>query len=57
VVEGVEALDAYYSQYLPQLVISALIPLSILFFVFPIDVLSGVVLLLTAPLIRFFIIC
>ena len=56
VVEGVEALDAYYSQYLPQLVISALIPLSILFFVFPIDVLSGVVLLLTAPLIPFFMV-
>ncbi len=56
VVEGVEALDAYYSQYLPQLVISALVPLSILLFVFPIDLLSGVVLLLTAPLIPFFMI-
>jgi ATP-binding cassette subfamily C protein CydCD len=56
VVEGVEALDAYYSQYLPQLVISAIVPLSILFFVFPIDVLSGVVLLLTAPLIPFFMV-
>jgi ATP-binding cassette, subfamily C, bacterial CydCD len=56
VVEGVEALDAYYSQYLPQLVVSALVPLSILFFVFPIDVLSGVVLLLTAPLIPFFMV-
>ncbi len=31
-------------------------PLSILVFVFPIDVLSGVVLLLTAPLIPFFMI-
>ena len=55
-VEGIEALDAYYSQYLPQLVITALVPLSILLFVFPIDLLSGVVLLLTAPLIPFFMI-
>ncbi|MEJ5223425.1 MAG: thiol reductant ABC exporter subunit CydD, partial [Anaerolineales bacterium] len=55
-VEGIEALDAYFSQYLPQLVISALVPLSILLFVFPIDLLSGIVLLLTAPLIPFFMI-
>src|SRR5512143_1847151 len=53
-VEGIEALDAYFSQYLPQLVVSALVPLSILSLVFPLDPLSGVVLLLTAPLIPFF---
>jgi ATP-binding cassette subfamily C protein CydCD len=53
-VEGVEALDAYFSQYLPQLLIAALVPLSILFFVFPDDPLSGLVLLLTAPLIPVF---
>ncbi len=55
-VEGIEALDAYFSQYLPQLVITALVPLSILFFVFPIDPLSGLILLITAPLIPFFMI-
>jgi ATP-binding cassette subfamily C protein CydD len=55
-VEGIEALDAYYSQYLPQLVITALIPISILIVVFPIDVLSGIVMLITAPLIPFFMI-
>ncbi len=54
VVDGVESLDAYFSQYLPQLVLSALIPVSILFFVFPMDLLSGVILLITAPLIPFF---
>ncbi len=54
--EGVEALDAYFSQYLPQLVITALVPLSILLFVFPLDPLSGVVLLVTAPLIPVFMI-
>jgi ATP-binding cassette subfamily C protein CydCD len=55
-VEGVEALDAYFSQYLPQLFISALIPLLILMMVFPLDPLSGLVLLLTAPLIPLFMI-
>jgi len=55
-VEGIEALDAYFSQYLPQLVITALVPLSILVFVFPIDLLTGFVFLITAPLIPFFMI-
>ncbi|HEX5840452.1 MAG TPA: ABC transporter transmembrane domain-containing protein, partial [Anaerolineales bacterium] len=55
-VEGIEALDAYYSQYLPQLVVTALVPISILVVVFPMDLLSGIVMLLTAPLIPFFMI-
>src|SRR5512134_1319225 len=55
-VEGIEALDAYYSQYLPQLVITALVPISILIVVFPLDLLSGIVMLVTAPLIPFFMI-
>ena len=55
-VEGIEALDAYFSQYLPQLVITTLVPLSILIVVFPIDLLSGFVFLITAPLIPFFMI-
>jgi ATP-binding cassette subfamily C protein CydCD len=55
-VEGVEALDAYFSGYLPQLVLAALIPLSILAFVFPLDLISGIVLLFTAPLIPLFMI-
>ena len=49
VVDGVEALDVYFSQYLPQLVLSALVPITILIFVFPRDTLSGFVLLVTAP--------
>ena len=55
-VEGIEALDAYFSQYLPQLVLSALVPLSILVFVFPLDPLSGFILFVTAPLIPVFMI-
>ena len=56
VVEGIEALEAYFSQYLPQLVLAALVPLTILVFVFPLDLLSGLVLLVTAPLIPLFMI-
>ncbi len=51
VVKGVEALDTYFSEYLPQLFLSALTPILILIFVFPIDILSGVVFLITAPVI------
>ena len=54
VVQGVEALDAYFSQYLPQIVLAALVPLTILVWVFPLDLLSAVVLLVTAPLIPIF---
>jgi len=53
-VEGIEGLDAYFSQYLPQLVVATLIPFSILIVIFPRDPLSGIILLLTAPLIPVF---
>ncbi len=52
--EGIEALDAYFRHYLPQLALAALVPLTVLLFVFPLDWLSGLVLLLTAPLIPAF---
>ena len=51
---GVESLDAYYSQYLPQVALAALIPAMIAVVVVPVDALSGVLLLLTAPLIPIF---
>ena len=56
VVEGVEALDAYFSQYLPQLALATLVPLTVLAAVFPRDPLSAVVLLVTAPLIPLFMV-
>jgi ATP-binding cassette, subfamily C, bacterial CydD len=52
--EGVDALDAYFSQYLPQLALAALLPVLLLAAVFPIDGLTGIVLLVTAPLIPLF---
>ena len=56
VTDGIEALEAYYARYLPAMSLAALIPLSILVFVFPIDWRSALVMLLTAPLIPFFMI-
>lgn len=52
--EGVETLDAYFTHYLPQLALAALIPFSFLLVIFPRDALSGAILLLTAPLIPVF---
>ena len=56
VIEGIEALDAYFSQYLPQLTMAALIPLTVFAFIVPLDLISCLVLLLTAPLIPLFMI-
>jgi ATP-binding cassette subfamily C protein CydD len=55
-VDGVEALDGFYSGYLPQLALAVLIPPAILVFIFPIDWISGLILMITAPLIPFFMI-
>jgi len=54
--EGVEALEAYFSQYLPQIALGVLVPFAILIFVFQSDLLSGVVLLVTAPLLPLFMV-
>lgn len=52
--EGVESLDAYFSQFVPQLCTTLFIPAVILIAVFTIDWLSGVLLLVTLPLLPFF---
>ncbi len=54
--EGVEALDEYFRHYLPQLALAVLVPLTVLAFVIPVDLLSGVILALTAPLIPLFMV-
>jgi ATP-binding cassette, subfamily C, bacterial CydD len=48
VVDAVEGLDGYYSGYLPQRAIAALLPFTLLAVVFPLDWISGLVLVLTA---------
>jgi ATP-binding cassette subfamily C protein CydD len=56
VVDGIESLEEYFSKYLPQLLLAVGIPLLILGFVFPKDWKSGIILLLTGPLIPVFMI-
>jgi ATP-binding cassette, subfamily C, bacterial CydCD len=56
IVEGIEGLEPYFSQFLPQVALAILGPVIILVIVFPLDLISGVVLLLTAPLIPVFMI-
>lgn len=56
ITDGVEALEAYYARYLPQSALAVLVPLSILAVIAPIDWVSGLILLLTAPLIPVFMI-
>ncbi|TNJ39843.1 thiol reductant ABC exporter subunit CydD [Chlorobaculum thiosulfatiphilum] len=54
--KGVESVDAWFSQYIPQLLLSLIVPLVILVAIFPADWLSGLILVLTAPLIPLFMI-
>ena len=55
-VDGVDAVLPYFARYLPQVSTAALVPLLLALFVFPADWISGLILLLTAPLIPFFIV-
>ncbi|MFZ5948236.1 MAG: thiol reductant ABC exporter subunit CydD [Stygiobacter sp.] len=51
---GVDKLEDYFSKFLPQLFLAALIPLMILFFVLPKDLLSAIIFIVTAPIIPTF---
>ena len=48
-VEGIERLDAYVGRYLPQMALSAFVPLLIAAYLLPVDPISAVLLLATAP--------
>ncbi|MBZ0283851.1 MAG: thiol reductant ABC exporter subunit CydD [Anaerolineae bacterium] len=52
--EGIEKLDGYFRDYLPSVFTALFLPLLILLVVLPLDMLTFVVLLVTAPLIPFF---
>ncbi len=54
--EGVENLEAYFAKYLPQLAKAAMIPVFILFTVWPLDLTSALIMLITAPLIPVFMV-
>jgi ATP-binding cassette subfamily C protein CydD len=53
--QGATAIAAYFAQYLPQLLLGALIPLAVAGVVMARDLLSGVILLLTVPLVPLFL--
>ncbi len=55
-VDGVEALDAYFNQFFPQVCATMIIPTVILIVVFATDTISGIVLLVTWPILPFFMI-
>jgi ATP-binding cassette subfamily C protein CydD len=54
--ESVEELGKYYAEYLPQMPLAVFIPAAILVFVFPTDWISGIIMLITAPLIPVFMV-
>ncbi len=53
---GIDALDAYYSRYLPQLVLAVLVPTAIVLTVAGQDLLATVIIAVTIPLIPVFMI-
>jgi ATP-binding cassette subfamily C protein CydCD len=52
--DSVDALESYFGQYIPQVIQAGILPPILLITVLAIDPLSGVVFLLTGPLIPFF---
>jgi len=55
-VQGVDALEAYFSGYLPQLVLAAAVPLAVLVWVAPHDLAAAAVFAVTIPLLIVFMI-
>lgn len=53
-IKGVDKLEEYFAKFLPQLFNALLIPLLILIFVFPIDLLTAIIFVVTAPIIPLF---
>jgi thiol reductant ABC exporter CydD subunit len=55
-IQGAEALDGYFSRYLPQLVLGCLVPTAVLSWVLKADLVAGVTIALTLPLIPIFMV-
>jgi thiol reductant ABC exporter CydD subunit len=56
VVQGVDALEAYYARYMPQVVLAALTPLAVLAWAVPRDWEAAAILAVTAPLVPIFMV-
>lgn len=55
-VQGVDALEAYFGRYVPQMALSMLVPAAVLACVVPLDLTSAVIMAVTVPLIPVFMI-
>lgn len=53
---GIDTMESYLAKYLPQVVITAVVPLLVLTVITPLDPMSGLLLLITAPAIPVFLI-
>jgi thiol reductant ABC exporter CydD subunit len=51
---GIDALDTYFSRYLPQVVLAVIVPFVVLARVLPADLIAGLTIATTLPLIPFF---
>jgi ATP-binding cassette, subfamily C, bacterial CydCD len=53
---GIDALDNYFSRYLPQLVLAVIVPISIVIVILTQDLISALIVVVTVPLIPIFMI-
>jgi ATP-binding cassette subfamily C protein CydCD len=53
---GLDHLDAYFARFLPLTIVAATVPLAVIAYVFTIDWVSAVILLITVPLIPLFMV-
>lgn len=52
--DGIEQLDSYFTKFLPQMIVTAVIPITLLTVTLSMDLLTAVIFILTAPLIPVF---
>jgi ATP-binding cassette subfamily C protein CydD len=53
-VQGIEGLESYFARYLPQVVLAGVVPLTVVVWVGVADLASGLIMLLTLPLVPVF---
>jgi thiol reductant ABC exporter CydD subunit len=53
---GLDALDGYFARYLPQVALAAIVPAAVVVALFLVDVVAGVTVLLTVPLVPVFMV-
>lgn len=53
-VQGIDAVEPYFARFLPQLALATTVPIAVLLWVVPTDWISALIMLVTLPLIPFF---